>query len=366
MPCLRSTVLAAALCASLTSSVLAQELPHLHVVLFTPSDVDPPKGVQERLTQVADYTEKFLVTWMTHWEYKPQRERIFDRNPDGSLRVLFIKGKDTLASGKYAKAGFEMEVRQTANAQYKTGPRHVWWIWVYLGNAKARFVGGGNSRTGGNAFVNYDATPEKIPLNDALASPALEKLLVKGCMHELGHALGLPHDGPLDELDLGMPLMGATIINYRRRTKTQETRGHLSQASAAILWKHPLFSGTAVGRGKIPNFQLSPLTAVAERKGRGVKVSGKITSDIAAHSVVIYDSVPDDQEAYWQKPYVGRVDGQGRFDVAITEPSLKAGTLRLLVCFENGIVTGNGKELSIGSALEKPYRVVGKTYRLEP
>jgi hypothetical protein len=66
---------------------------------------------------------------------------------------------------------------------------------------------------------------------------------------------------------------------------------------------------------------------------------------------------------YWQKPYVARVESGGRFAVQITEPSAKDGTLRLLFCFENGAITGDGKKYGIASALEKPYHAGPHGYR---
>src|ERR1051326_2809538 len=126
------------------SPVVGQEpsLPKVNVVLFTPADVAPPKGAVQRLTQVGDYTEAFLVKWMQHWGYPPARERFLDRNPDGTVRVLFVSGKEKRASGKYNKPGFEVEVRQSANAKYQLGQHgHVWWIWVYLGDPPLRFEG---------------------------------------------------------------------------------------------------------------------------------------------------------------------------------------------------------------------------------
>src|SRR5690606_18294486 len=115
----------------------------------------------------------------------------------------------------------------------------VWWVWVYAGDPPVRFqsfLGSGNAAQGGLSQVNYTNIAGKIAVDDDIASPFLEEITLKGCIHEFGHALGLPHNGPLEQADLGMPLMGATIINYRNRMKNKERRGYLSDASAAILW----------------------------------------------------------------------------------------------------------------------------------
>jgi hypothetical protein len=354
------TALLAAL-ASLPAVAQEPALPKVNVVLFTPADVMPPEDAVRRLTQVANYTEVFLVKWMKHWGYSPAREKIFDRDPDGSVRVLFVTGKEKLASGRYHKSGFEAEVRQQATPKYGLGQhRHVWWIWVYLGDPPLRFEGfkgGGNVRTGGTAFVNYLNAPGEIRITDELGSPFLVQFALKGAIHELGHAFGLPHVGPLEKQPLGRPLMGANIPNYRKRTGSSETRGYLSQASAAMLWRHPIFSGTARNRGAMPKFNVSGLTATYDAATKSARLRGVLKSDQVAHSAVVFDSVPQVHEAYWQKPYVARVGKDGRFEVNITEPSGRTGTLRILFCFENGAISGDGKTYGIGGALEKPYRV---------
>jgi hypothetical protein len=352
--------------------VAAQEppLPKINVVLFTPADVAPPKDAVRRLTQVADYTEAFLVKWMKHWGYPPAREKFLDRNPDSTVRVLFVSGKEKRAGGKYNKPGFEVEVRQSANAKYQLGQHgHVWWIWVYLGDPPLRFEGfegRGTMRAGGTAWANYLNAAGEIRVTDEIGAPFLESFALKGGMHELGHALGLPHVGPLDKQPLGMPLMGANIPNYRKHTGKSELRGYVSQAEAAMLWKHPVFTGTAKDRNVTPKFTVAGLATSYDAATKSVRLRGALKTNYPAHSVVVFDSVPGVHENYWQKPYVGRIAKDGQFEVVITEPSAKAGTLRLMFCFQNGASSGDSQTYGIASMLEKPYRATGGGYQLAP
>ena len=335
-------------------------LPKINVVFVTPSDVELPPDVVERLTEVADYTEHFLVKWMTKWGYEPERKQIFDRTADGKLRVIFFKGKDNLASGTYNQVGFQSEVWPKVIEEYKLGRhRHIWWMWVYLGDPPLKFQGfrgGGDARGGGHAFVNYLHAKGEIELNDSFGSPFLKDFALKGTIHELGHALGLPHIGPLDRDDLGMTLMGATIPNYQRITRSKERRGYLTPAAAALLWKHPVFTGTTKDRQKLPFVKVSDLK-IEPGRGRRLSVSGTLESDYPAHSVVVLDSVPDVHENYWQKSYVAKIGPEGRFSIEITEPSPAPGTLKFLFCFENGAVTGNGQELGLAGSYDREYRV---------
>ena len=52
--------------------------------------------------------------------------------------------------------------------------------------------------------------------------------------HELGHAFGLPHIGPLQNDKLGNSLMGPVNMVYSRRKGPDDRRVYLSQASAAM------------------------------------------------------------------------------------------------------------------------------------
>lgn len=70
---------------------------------------------------------------------------------------------------------------------------------------------------------------------------------------------------------------------------------------------------------------------------------------------MVFDSAAPEQEAYWQKSYVARLDRKGHFDVTITEPTRSRGTLRIVFCFENGVVTGDGRNHGISGAVEIPY-----------
>lgn len=71
-----------------TANAVEAPLPKLYVVLATPAGVERPAGVEDQLTQVADRTEKFLITWMKHWGYPPAQEVIFERTADRKVRVL--------------------------------------------------------------------------------------------------------------------------------------------------------------------------------------------------------------------------------------------------------------------------------------
>lgn len=361
------------LCTSLPDVTLGQpKMPSVQIVFLTPADVDPPAGVSRRLTQVADYTEALLVKWMKAWNYPPRREQIFSRNADGSVVIRFVRSPESLQSGVFPlKDGNRARHgKKLAIEQYNLPPNlDVWWVWVYVGDPPRRYssyLGSGNAATGGLSQVNYANLPGEIRRDADIGNTFLAELTLKGTIHEFGHALGLPHNGPLLKRDLGMPLMGATIANYRRRMKNKEQRCYLTEASAAILWKHPLFSGTQERRYANPKLEWQDIAINNDLQKRIAHLTGRISSDIPVHSVVVYDVVPDIQQTYFQKPYVVRVDKDGRFDITVDEPIGVPvnGSLNLVGCFENGTMTGDGKERGIKSAYEMKYRTSPTGYQL--
>src|SRR5450432_707723 len=86
------------------------ERPYVRLVLFTPSDVPVPKGVRERMTQMADTTDAFFFRWMDRWGYPSAVKSIFRRQPDGMVEVFTVRGELPVASGKYAKPDYSQYV----------------------------------------------------------------------------------------------------------------------------------------------------------------------------------------------------------------------------------------------------------------
>jgi hypothetical protein len=334
--------------------------PTLRVVFNTPSDVKPPPGVEHRLTQVADAAEKFFVSWMKRWKYPPANERIFRRKADGSVEVLYVKGKARAGSGRYQKPTFAAEVIDQATKQYKiAGPGHVWWIWSYLGDPPKRideYRGHGDSRDGGWAIVNYSTAAGEIGTDAGLATGFNETFTLKGCIHELGHALGLPHLGPVPGNGLGNTLMGPNNSVFAARKLAHADEVYLSKVEAAMLWRHPLLSGSAKDRALQPTVKLTGYKASFNPQQRRVTISGKVTSDLGAHTAVVLDDVGHPEDEYWLRGYAARTADDGTFKVVVDAPLRTDGHYRILFCFENGAISGDHATPDYYGAIVQSYR----------
>lgn len=133
-------------------------------------------------------------------------------------------------------------------------------------------------------------------------------------------------------------------------------RVYLTPAAAAMPWKHPVFSGTSRDRAAMPDIRLDAYQASWDRARRRAAVRGRLISTRPAHSVVILDNPERAQGSYWARGYAARLEADGSFEVPITEPMPVKGQLDLLFCFDNGIVTGDGRGHGDASAIVKPYR----------
>jgi hypothetical protein len=232
----------------------------------------------------------------------------------------------------------------------------VWWIFTYKGPERRGFRGGGNAQRGGTSTSIYNPDDDgHLRLEDELGSDEQARIKSKGSIHELGHVFGLPHIGPLEGDQLGNSLMGPVIRAYRARYPN-ETRVYLTKASAAILWKHPLYSGTTKDREVVPKLGFKNFKVVYHQDRGCMILTGKVISDYAAHSIVVANESEAMRSDYWKKSFAARIADDGSFQVAINELDHTHGQLRIVCCFNNGAIVGQGKGLGLQSGFVKQYR----------
>jgi hypothetical protein len=323
--------------------------PVFRVVFFTPSDVEPPAGVKERLKDYVGYAQQFYGKWMNHWDYACEKPLRVERDGDGIPKILFVKGRHDEASGRYRQLGFEPEVIESACSKYEIDPQgQVWWIFTYRGPERRGFRGGGNSKRGGTSTSIYDpAAVGKLVIAHELGSDGVPQNS-KASIHELGHAFGLPHIGPLLNDKLGNSLMGPVVKAYRSRFP-DEARVYLTEASAAMLWKHPLFSGTTKDRELTPKFDIEDFGVTYDKDNDRFVVSGEVAADYPAHSIVVANASSSNRSDYWRKCFAGRIAPDDTFRIEIDELDRADGQLFIVCCFDNGAVVGkNGVGLQSG------------------
>lgn len=335
-------------------------VPEAQIVLFTPSDVKPPPldSYLDRLHRFGLYAEQFFHDGLKLWGHEPARKEIFNRGADGKISVIHVQGDLPAAGDAYKQKWISRQVHDKLREDHgiKIGG-NLYWIFVYVGDPPKRhdnYRGSGNSKDGGWAVLNYTNVPGRVSLRADPVSPLHDKLTLKGCIHEFGHGLGLPHIGPKVELRKGNTLMGPITRIYVGQKMPDGTKAYLSESSAAILSAHPIFTGNTTARNKLPKTQFQQVNASFDRRSRSTRVTGKLVTDHPVHRVVVIDDRDDKIGGYWVKGFVSDVDDQSRFSISIPNPG-PTGKLKVLAVYTNGAFTGNGQKRGIDSAHVVPY-----------
>tara|TARA_R110002096_G_scaffold155936_4_gene320346 strand:+ start:169 stop:1248 length:1080 start_codon:yes stop_codon:yes gene_type:complete len=327
------------------------------VVLFAEEGSTIPENYQDRLGSLAIRTEGFIDQWMNHWERPIDRKEIFARNDDGSVQVTLLTGKLLNANGRAALPDIQSKATKGASEQLDLAPdkKTVWWIFYHYPGVKG-FQGGARG-FGGVAINAYPDGEGIIDPGWDLASPPMVENSLKGTIHEFGHALGLPHIGPRPALKLGNSLMGPINKSYWSKAGTDDERVYLNEVSAAMLWKHPLFSNENTNRVPTPrDLEVTDFKGTKSEDGNSIELSGRIMNPKGIHSVIAVDSERGQFGDYWARSYVGKVDPEtGIFKAVITEPFQK-GTAYIAFSFEDGFNTGDGKmPFQRGSSISYSY-----------
>lgn len=345
----------------------------VQIIIFSPSDLTVPVGVHHRITQIADAADAFFFKGMNRHGYPPAVKTLFRRDVEGKVELLEIRGDEPAASGKYSQPGCIAYVVNKAGAQYKVPKtNHVWWVFMYMGDRPTRFenwMGGGNPRDGGGAIVNYDTVPGEIRPDLQLTEGFNFEYKLKSTIHELAHGFGLPHMGPDPTLEMGNSLMGPNPPGYAMRHGPKAGHVYLAASEAAMLWKHPSFTGKVMKPFEPWEVKLTGYKAVFDPKSDAVVITGRLTSRQPAHSVVLIDDRGDknpDAE-YWSRSYAARIAPDGSFQIKVNDPARADGEYRILFCFDNGIVSGNGTNLDFENRgdIRKTYRFVDGTFQFQ-
>jgi hypothetical protein len=331
------------------------------IVFFVPADLAVPEGVRPRITKIADAADAFFFNGMSRHGYPAAVKTLFQREADGQVELLQVRGDEPVASGRYAEPSCVGYVINKAGEQYKV-PRayHVWWIFMYLGDRPTRFehwAGRGNPRGGGWAMINYDTVPGDIRPDLQLTEGFNFEYKLKSTIHELAHGFGLPHMGPDPTLGLGNSLMGPNPPEYAARSGPKADHVYLAASEAAMLWKHPFFTGKATAGGELSEVKLADYKAAFDAGADTVTVSGKLVGKQPAHSVVLIDDRGEKSE-YWSRSYAARLAPDGSFEIKVQHPARVDGKFCIRFCFESGLVSGNGTNIG-----PTTYGDVVKAYR---
>ena len=336
----------------------------LRVVYFHPADLSPQEDYEARIDRIMKDIQCFVRDGMERNGFGPMTFRLETR--EGRLVVHTVRGRELAEAYDYRKlktAAGRKARREVAAALADRFDLERSFSIVFHGlvvrdekgtyefSAPYYGAGGSNQRFGLCHAADCDKLDTRLldrahvktffryrehtgSFRQTLAD--FNSKYIGGVAHELGHALGLPHNGEtaVERKSLGAALMGSGNHTYRRERWSDRAGTFLTQASAVRLASHPLFSGS--NRGRFEGTMSRVSDVIYTRDGMELLVEGRVEGRVPAYAVVAYADPPGRSD-YDARTSVGVVH-EGRFSLRLPCARGAEQSFRLAICHVNGAV----------------------------
>lgn len=331
----------------------------LHVVLWTPADREPAPRYRERLDAILNDIRDFYAREMNRIGFGPRTLK-FDHDADGMIRIHVVRGAKPYAHYR-TESGHEIrnECLRPLRAAGIEPDKETLVIFCNMSNwdpdkttisQNSPYYAGGTHRNGtawqvDSPILDLAGLDKKEPkVRDGqyghISIGRYNSIFIGGIAHELGHALGLPHNRERkDEREaFGTALMGSGNRTYGEDRRGEGRGSFLTLAHALRLASHPIFCGSVKGIDLKPNAVPSELAITP--KGNGFVFSGKVTADPPVYGVVAYMD-PEGGSDYDAPTAMAVPDKDGRFEIDCQEMTPgKAAQLRIVFLQANGVASG--------------------------
>ncbi|TLD72309.1 glycosyl hydrolase [Phragmitibacter flavus] len=334
----------------------------LHIIYWTPSDREPQPQWRERLSRVLETTADFYDKELRRQGF-PVRRLPLDHQPDGLLSIHLVKGTHPYAhysgeSGNEIRKECLPVLRQAGIIKSLDGRDETLVIFCNMSvwdpvkrtmRQNSPYYAGGNAKGGtawqvDSALLDPDLLADKANhLQDGqygrISLGKYNSIFVGGVVHEIGHALGLPHNRERSDeaAAFGTALMGSGNRTFGEEKRDESKGSFLTLAHGMRLASHPFFTGSnkALTDPIVANLSVTQISI----NGKIITVSGQITSAIPTYAIVGYTD-PKGGGDYDATTQTTIPNADGSFEITFTDPPIaKPGVINLVACHVNGMTT---------------------------
>ncbi|MCW1920952.1 NPCBM/NEW2 domain-containing protein [Luteolibacter arcticus] len=327
----------------------------VHIVYWTPSDREPAPQYQERLGAIMEDIRDFYAKEMKRLGFGPLTVRL-DYADDGKMKVHVVKGRQPYAKYDVQSGGpIRNECLTTLRAAGIDPEKETIVIFCNMSNWDAEksvitqnspYYAGGSNRQGtawqvDSPILDLGSLAKKEPrVKDGqygdISIGRYNSIFIGGVCHELGHALGLPHNKqrPDEETAFGTALMGSGNRSYGENLRGEGKGSFLTLAHGLKLASHPIFCGSVKGIERPANAALKDVAIATQ--GSTFTFSGTVTADPPPYAVLGYMD-PEGGGDYDATTCTAIPDASGKFTLQANALAAgKPGVFRVVVVQANG------------------------------
>jgi len=272
---------------------------NLNVVYFVAKDRVINPGYEQRISKIMIEGQKFFNKWMKHWGYGDITYGLLKDAEKKRIKIHTIYGtqnSSSYQSGMDGAVRTEIEQYFAQNAGSKTSD-HVLVLMAVNekldnGEELANSVPFYASNKYGYALEYPGMSQDNLGIGGEVGDKAT--VYIGGLLHEMGHAINLPHNGPseskFNSSEFGMTLMGGGNYTYGKSPT------YLSKFDAATLVNCQIFSKTINTFYGAASSEITELEATYENGE--IVISGKYNVSVPISSLSFYYTPETSPEGY--------------------------------------------------------------------